>query len=52
MREFGARYPGSQSGAQGLSARSARGVKRDLSPVGDKKYWAIDDTCEAHGLRL
>lgn len=49
MREFGARYSGSQSGSQGLSAR---GVKRDLPSVGDKKYWAIDDTCEAHGLRL
>lgn len=49
MREFGALYSGSQSGAQGLSAR---GVKRDLSSAGDKKYWAIDDTCEAHGLRL
>ncbi|SOQ97360.1 hypothetical protein CIP61R_420003 [Escherichia coli] len=31
---------------------SAIGVKSNLSVVGDKAVWAIDDTCEAHGLRL
>ena len=47
--EFGSRYSGSKFGAQGLSAI---GVKGNLSSGGDKAYWAIDDTCEAHSLRL
>lgn len=47
--EFGSRYSGSKFGTQGLSAI---GVKGNLSSGGDKAYWAIDDTCEAHGLRI
>ncbi|ASG85208.1 hypothetical protein D6N97_12695 [Salmonella enterica] len=45
--EFESRYSGSKFGAQDLSAI---GVKGNLSFGGDN--WAIDDTCEAHSLRL
>ncbi|ECC8921435.1 hypothetical protein DUQ00_12010 [Salmonella bongori] len=45
----GESWSGIYFGAQGLSAI---GVKGNLSSVGDKAYWAIDDTCEAHGFRL
>ncbi len=48
MREFGAVILES-SLARDLSAI---GVKRNLSSTGDKAYWATDDTCETHGLRL
>ncbi|EAA7840757.1 hypothetical protein AYC90_12755 [Salmonella enterica] len=47
--EFGSRYSGIHFGMQDLSAI---GVKSNLSSGGDKSYWAIDDTCEAHDLRL
>ncbi len=47
--EFGSRYSGIHFGAQDLSAI---GIKSNLSVVGDKAVWAIDDTCEAHSLRL
>lgn len=36
----------------GVLDLSAIGVKGNLSSGGDKAYWAIDDTCEVHGLRL